>query len=270
MSEHTELTLSKMLANWNEIHAVKIVWIVLAAWLANVLIQRCVPPLVRRIRPNTRFLLLPWVPLLRLSILVAAAVVITPLVIQPTPQNLLALLGTVALAIGFGFKDFVSSLLAGLVMLIERSYRVGDWVQVGDTYGEITHIDLRTFSIRTPADNRVLIPHSTIWTKPLSNATCGQHELLFETHFYLHPNHDGMAARDALSDITSTSPYLHPDRKIVVVAAQLPFGMHYKIKAYPKDARDQFLFMTDLTIRGHAALRRLGIQAITAPTVATS
>ena len=54
----------------------------------------------------------------------------------------------------------------------------------------------------------------------------------------------------------------------MVVAAQLPFGMRYKIKAYPKDAREQFLFMTDLTLRGHAALRRLGVRAITAPTVA--
>jgi len=270
MSENTELTLSQMLANWDQTHLVRIVLIVLAAWLANVFIRRCVPALVRRIRPNTRFLLLPWVPLLRLSIIVAAAVAITPLVINPTPQNLLALLGTIALTIGFGFKDFVSSLLAGIVMLIERPYRVGDWVKIGDTYGEITHIDLRTVSIRTPDDNQVSIPHATLWTNPLSNATCGQHDLLCETHFYLHPDHDGAAVRAALHEVTLASPYLHPDRKIVVVAAQLPFGLRYKIKAYPKDARDQFLFMTDLTIHGHATLRKLGVRPITAPTAVTS
>lgn len=269
MTENSELTLLRALSNWHQIPLVQIALIVLAAWLANLFIRRCVPALVRWIRPNTRFFLLPWVPLLRLCIIVAAAITITPLVIQPTPQNLLALFGTVALAIGFGFKDFVSSLLAGIVMLVERPYRVGDWVQIGETYGEITHIDLRTVSIRTPDDNLVLIPHATLWTKPLANATCGQHDLLCETQFFLHPDHDGPAVRDALHEVTLASPYLHADRKIVVVAAQLPFGLRYKIKAYPKDARDQFLFMTDLTIRGHAALRELGAQPVAAPTAVT-
>ena len=127
---------------------------------------------------GTRFFLLPWVPLLRLIILVAAVVGIAPLVVKPTPENLLALFGAGGLAIGFAFKDYLSCLLAGIVLLIERPYRVGDWVQIGDTFGEVTQIDLRTVSIRTPDDNQVLIPHATIWTTPISNATCGLHELL--------------------------------------------------------------------------------------------
>ena len=259
----------EMMRDWSQIGMVRIVLIVVAAWLANLLAQRFVPWGVRKIWPNTRFFLLPWVPLLRLLIIVAAVVGITPLVITPTPENLLALFGAGALAIAFAFKDYVSCLLAGIVLLFERPYRVGDWVQIGDTFGEVTHIDLRTVAIRTPDDNRVLIPHSTFWTTPISNATCGQHELLVVTNFYLHPDHDGAAVRDALHDIALTSQYLKPDSKIVVVAAQRPFGQHYKIKAYPKDAREQFLFISDLTIRGHDALRQLGVKPITAPTAVT-
>ncbi len=269
MTDNTELTLSQMLANWDQIHLVQIALIVLAAWLANFGIRRFVPALVRTLRPHSRFFHLPWVPLLRLFVIVVAAIGITPLLIKPTPQNLLALAGTIALTIGFGFKDFVSSLLAGIVTLIERPYRVGDWVKIGETYGEITQIDLRTVSIRTPDDNQVLIPHATLWTNPLSNATCGQHDLLCETYFYLHPDHDGTTVRKALYDVAITSPYHRADRRVVVVAAQLPFGMCYKIKAHPKDARDQFLFMTDLTIRGLAVLQELGAQPVTAPTAVT-
>ena len=259
----------EMLREWSHINLVRIVLIIVAAWLANLIVQRVVPWGVRKIWPTTRFFLLPWVPLLRLLIIVAAVVSITPLVIKPTPENLLALLGAAGLAIGFAFKDYGSCLLAGTVLLFERPYRVGDWVQIGDTFGEVTHIDLRTVSILTPDENRVLIPHATIWTTPISNATCGQHELLVVTNFYLHPNHDGVAIRDALRDVTLASPYLKPDAKIVVVAAQRPYGLHYKIKAYPKEAREQFLFISDLTIRGHNALRQLGVQPITAPTAIT-
>ena len=259
----------EMLRSWSVANIVGILLVIVAAWIANLFVQRLVPWGVRKIWPNTRFFLLPWVPLLRLFIIVAAVVCMTPMVIKPTPENLLALLAASGLAIGFAFKDYVSCLLAGIVLLFERPYRVGDWVQIGDTFGEVIHIDLRTVAIRTPDDNQVLIPHATIWTTPISNATCGQHELFVTTNFYLHPNHDGAAVCDALRNVALASSYLKPDSKIVVVAAQLPYGLHYKIKAYPKDAREQFLFISDLTIRGHHALRQLGVQPITAPIAVT-
>lgn len=265
MGGNTDGSPSEMMRAWSQIDVSHIVMIVVVAWLANVLVQRIVPSTVRRIWPQTRFLLLPWVPLLRLLILVAAVVGIAPLVVKPTPENLLALFGAGGLAIGFAFKDYLSCLLAGIVLLIERPYRVGDWVQIGDTFGEVARIDLRTVSIRTPDDNQVLIPHATIWTTPISNATSGQNELLCVTNFYLHPEHNGSTVCDTLRNVALTSVYLKPDRKILVVAAQRPFGLHYKIKAYPKDAREQFLFISDLTIRGHEALRQLGIQPITVP-----
>ena len=268
MADNTDRSL-EMMRSWSVANIMGILLVVVAAWLANLIVQRLVPWGVRKIWPNTRFFLLPWVPLLRLLIFVAAVVTITPMVIKPTSENLLALFAASGLAIGFAFKDYVSCLLAGIVLLVERPYRVGDWVQIGDTFGEVTEIDLRTVSIRTPDDNRVLIPHATIWTTPISNATCGQHALFVTTNFYLHPNHDGVAVCDALRNVALASSFLKPDSKIVVVAAQLPYGMRYKIKAYPKDAREQFLFISDLTIRGHHALRQIGVQPITVPTAVT-
>ena len=94
-----------MLRNWSLVNIVAILLVFIVAWLANLIVQRVVPWGVRKIWPNTRFFLLPWVPLLRLLIIIAAVVTITPLVIKPTPENLLALLAAGGLAIGFAFKD---------------------------------------------------------------------------------------------------------------------------------------------------------------------
>ena len=132
----------EMLRAWSLANIIGIVLVIVAAWLANLIVQRVVPWGVRKIWPNTRFFLLPWVPLLRLLILVTAVVCVTPLLVSPTPENLLALFAAGGLTIGFAFKDYVSCLLAGIVLLIERPYRVGDWVQIGDTFGEVTQIDL--------------------------------------------------------------------------------------------------------------------------------
>ena len=65
---------AEMLRQWSQITILKIVLIVVVAWLATLFVQRFVPWFVRRLQPNTRFFLLPWVPLLRLGIIAAAVV----------------------------------------------------------------------------------------------------------------------------------------------------------------------------------------------------
>lgn len=88
--------------------------------------------------------------------------------------------------------------------------------------------------------------------------------------FYLEPRHDAALVRQTLYDVALTSPYLNFERPIMVIVAEKPWGTHYKIRAYPVDARDQFQFLTDLTIRGKAALADLKVQAALAwPAVAT-
>jgi len=56
----------------------------------------------------------------------AEAELSVPLLIEPSVQNMVALLGTLGLGLGFALKDFVSSLVAGLVAVWEMPYRNGD------------------------------------------------------------------------------------------------------------------------------------------------
>jgi hypothetical protein len=50
-----------------------------------------------------------------------------------------------------------------------------------------------------------------------------------------------------------------------VIVQEKPWGTHYKLKAHVKDSRDQFQFVTDLTIRGKEALRAMNIRFAQAP-----
>lgn len=54
---------------------------------------------------------------------------------------------------------------------------------------------------------------------------------------------------------------------MLVILENQPWGTHYKVKAYPFDMRDQFAFVSDITVRGKAALAELGIEeaAVLAP-----
>lgn len=257
--------LTQIFRSWDDINFVLIAAIVIVAALLFNGVKRGVPWVASRLPERFRFYLLPWVPMLRVLVLVVAIAQVTPLIIQPTPENLFAFFGAAAVAIGFAFKDYVSSIIAGIVALFEQPYRVGDWIEVDGDYGEVQSIGLRAIRILTPDDTVVAIPHSKMWTTGIKNDNAGKRELMCVTDFYLHPDHDGRLARQTLWDVALTSPYLQIDRPVVVIVYEKPWGTHYRVKAYPIDARDQFLFISDITVRGKAELKKMDARFAIAP-----
>ena len=222
-------------------------------------VQKALPWLANRLRGRRRHWLLAMVPLLRLLIIIGAFLWTVPMVIEPSLQNMVAVLGSLGLALGFALKDYASSLVAGVVAVAETPYRNGDWVEIDGVYGEVVHVGTRSLQLVTPDDNLVTIPHQKLWTDPISNANNGGPQLQCPTDFYLRPEHDGARVRAVLHDVALTSPYVAFNRPIVVVAEEQPWGTRYRLRAYPIDARQQFRFATDLTLRGKAALIRLGV-----------
>ena len=92
------------------------------------------------------------------------------------------------------------------------------------------------------------------------NASSGNRSLLCVTDFYLHPEHDAALVRRRLIDMTHASTYWKPETPVTVIVIERPWGTHYRLKAYVKESREQFLFMTDLTVRGEEMLRSMGVR----------
>ena len=217
------------------------------AWVSILIVERLIPRLAKRLPSRLRMYLLPSIPVFRLAILIITLVMIIPMVIQTSLQNLIAILGFTAVALGFAFKDYISSLIAGIVAIYERPYRVGDWVTIDGAYGEVQSLSLRALRLYTPDDTVVSIPHIKIWTTNIFNANDGNRNLLCVTHFYVDPDHDAARARQILPDVALTSPYLDLNHRIRVIVQEQPWGTHYQLKAYPLDSREQFQFISDLT-----------------------
>ena len=62
-----------------------------------------------------------------------------------------------------------------------------------------------------------------------------------------------------------TSPFLKLENPVRVIAKEEPWGTHYRIRAYPVYPKDQFEFISDLTIRGKAALVGLDVKFASVP-----
>ncbi|MFG6667066.1 mechanosensitive ion channel family protein [Halomonas sp. HNIBRBA4712] len=239
--------------------------IVLATLLLIVLSQRGLNWLANRLHGQLRFRVFALVPLTRLLILIAAIVLIVPIIIEPSLRNMVTLFGALGLAIGFALKDYVSSLIAGVVSAVELPYRPGDWVKIEDTYGEVKHVGMRTVHIQTPDDDLVAMPHLKLWDTPVYNANNGGPTLQCVASFYLYVEDASGWVREALKDVALTSAYLKFDAPIIIVAEEKPWGTHYRIRAYPVDPRQQFLFITDLTVRGKKVLSEGGVTSALLP-----
>jgi small-conductance mechanosensitive channel len=233
--------------------------------LLVLLIRLIVRGTAERAPSHWRLLILRTTPIVRLLIGVTSIAIIVPILVEPTFEDVVALVATIGLALAFALKDYVSCLIAGIVTILERTYQPGDWIEIDGSYGEVTTIGTRAVHIVTADDTEVIIPHARLWSTSIHNASGGKRSLLCVANIYLQADHDGGAVLQALAEIAEASRYRKAETPVKIVAAEMPWGTRYKIKAYVNESREQFAMITDLTIRGKERLRTMGVAFAQAP-----
>ncbi|MEO1093453.1 MAG: mechanosensitive ion channel domain-containing protein [Cyanobacteria bacterium J06638_28] len=238
----------------------RLILAILITYVSFVIIRSITTAISERVPRRFRLLIKQSIPILKGLVLVATLSYGLNSLLNLTGSNLIALTGTIAVALGFAFKDYVSSIIAGIVTLFEGPFRMGDRIQIGDYYGEVVDYGLRGLRLQTPDDSVVTIPHNTAWTDAISNANSGQLEAQVVTDFYFAHNADIDLAIDLLYQAAYSSRYTQLKLPVVVLVLEKPWATHLKLKAYPMDARDEFVYKTDLTRRIKNACTRHNLQ----------
>ena len=85
--------------------------------------------------------------------------------------DLIALLGLGSVAIGFAFQDIFKNFLAGVLLLLQEPFSLGDQIIVDSYEGTVSEIALRSTQIRTYRGEVVVIPNSVVFTSPIQVMT---------------------------------------------------------------------------------------------------
>jgi potassium efflux system protein len=76
-----------------------------------------------------------------------------------------------SVGIGFGLQAIVQNFISGLILLAERPVKVGDWVKLGDTEGDVRRVNVRATEIQLGDRSTVIVPNSEFITKSVRNMT---------------------------------------------------------------------------------------------------
>lgn len=134
--------------------------------------------------------------------------------------SFLAVLGSIGLAIGLALQGSLANFAGGILLLIFKPFKKGDFVTIKETDGFVERIDILYTSLRTRLNRIVTIPNSTITSDVLINH---HHEEMVRRMWYLKISHDSdlLYAKELVYRAIDETPRISKEKKPFVEVSNL-------------------------------------------------
>ena len=124
--------------------------------------------------------------------------------------SIIALLGAAGLAIGLALQGTLSNVSAGVMLLVFRPYKVGDFIDAADRFGNVQEIDLFTTILQTFDNQQIIIPNSQIWGSQIVNHS--HHSVRgVDMHYGVAYKEDTDVVRKIIDSVLERHPHILKD-----------------------------------------------------------
>ena len=132
--------------------------------------------------------------------------------------------GVAGIAIGFAAKDTLSNLIAGVLLIVDRPFEIGDRIEVWSapagsaTWGDVVDIGLRATKIKTTDNIVIIIPNNEIMKRDIVNYTIASTKIRVRINIGIAYDADIEKAKDLINSVAETLPWVskEPPPKVVV------------------------------------------------------
>jgi small-conductance mechanosensitive channel len=201
------------------------------------------------------------------AIIYATAVILALDVLGMNVMPFIAGAGVAGIAIGFAAKDTLSNLIAGVLLIIDRPFEIGDRIEVWSapagsaTWGDVIDIGLRATKIKTTDHIIIIIPNNEIMKRDIVNYTSISTKIRVRINVGVAYDADIEKAKDLIKDVAGEAAWIskEPPPKVVV----RNFGessVDLQLRVWIDNARKRMDTISYITDKVKAAFDKNGIE----------
>lgn len=201
------------------------------------------------------------------AIIYVVAVIIALDVMGINVMPFVAGAGVLGVAVGFAAKDTLSNLIAGVLLIIDRPFEIGDRIEVWSapsgsaSWGDVIDIGLRATKIKTTDNIIIVIPNNEIMKRDIVNYTLISSNIRVRINIGISYDADTQLAKEIIIQLASQLEWVldHPQPKVVV----RNFGessVDLQLRVWIRDARRRMDTISMITDRVKSAFDANGIE----------
>lgn len=200
-------------------------------------------------------------------IIIATAIIIALDSLGVNVMPFIAGAGVAGIAIGFAAKDTLSNLIAGILLIIDRPFEVGDRIEVwtapsgSSTWGDVIDIGLRATKIKTTDNIVIIIPNNEIMLRDIINYTTISEQIRVRINIGVAYDADMQLAKDIILKVADSAEWVskQPAPKVVVKH----FGesaVDLQLRVWINDARQRMNTISYITDRVKSGFDEQGVE----------
>lgn len=197
------------------------------------------------------------------SFRVVTLIFIGTIVLDQLGLNVTVLIGGLGIAgviAGFAARDSLENFISGVTILVDQPFRVGDYIEIEDEYGQVHEITLRSTRIRTVRNEIIVLPNSEMITQRVVNHTM-RNVLRLDIEFGIAYKEHPEEARQVLLPLTEDDERVFSEPSpSVVVTSMSDSSVDMALRFYIQDPGQEVPIRWEYTEKVREALREADIE----------
>lgn len=184
----------------------------------------------------------------------------TMMIMGISMTNITILGGAVGIGIGFGLQAIFNNFISGIILLFERTIKIGDVIMIEGDYAEVKELGLRATVVETLDNAEIVIPNSTLITSNVTNWTLGRRQVRIKVPIGVAYGSDVDKVIDIIIQCAQEHPrVLSQPKPLALFVAHGESSLDFELRAFVPDVGDRMSSISELNQAINAALDEAGI-----------